>query len=175
MFDEFDIDGNGTQFAWYHIEKTGLMFEKDWKVAALAHGLSVRRVLLPHVEVHTRFRLLLVVREPRAHTRSLWHQTCAHGGPGNTPLPSCPRFGEWVRRWRDWHGGKGGEVPKGWGGGPIDYQHEALRVALHLNVNTGVGFRNNGVEAHVAGFGFTAGANGLSASVPICTVGLGQR
>ena len=50
-----------------------------------------------------------------------------------------------------------------------------LRVALHLNVNTGVGFRNNGVEAHVAGFGFTAGANGLSASVPICTVGLGQR
>mgnify|MGYP001982042200 CR=1 FL=1 len=32
------------------------MFEKDWKVAALAHGLSVRRVLLPHVEVHTRFK-----------------------------------------------------------------------------------------------------------------------
>ena len=51
----------------YHIEKTGLMFEKDWKVAALAHGLSVRRVLLPHVEVHTRFRRLLVVRELRRH------------------------------------------------------------------------------------------------------------
>ena len=135
VFDPPRFDGNGTQFAWYHIEKTGLMFEKDWKVAALAHGLSVRRVLLPHVEVHTRFRLLLVVREPRAHTRSLWHQTCAHGGPGNTPLPSCPRFGEWVRRWRDWRGGKGGEVPKGWGGGPIDYQHEALRIALHQNPN----------------------------------------
>ena len=50
-----------------------------------------------------------------------------------------------------------------------------LRAALHLNVNTGVGFRNKGIEAHVLGVGFALGLNGVSLSLPVCTVGLGQR
>ena len=50
-----------------------------------------------------------------------------------------------------------------------------LRVALHVNANTGVGIRNKGVEAKALGFGATAGANGVSISSPFFTVGLGQR
>ena len=50
-----------------------------------------------------------------------------------------------------------------------------LRVALHVNANTGAGIRNRGVEAKALGFGCTAGANGVSISSPFFTVGLGQR
>ena len=50
-----------------------------------------------------------------------------------------------------------------------------LRVALHVNANTGAGIRNKGVEAKAFGFGGTAGANGVSISSPFFTVGLGQR
>ena len=50
-----------------------------------------------------------------------------------------------------------------------------LRVALHVNANTGAGIRNRGVEAKALGFGGTAGANGVSISSPFFTVGLGQR
>ena len=50
-----------------------------------------------------------------------------------------------------------------------------LRAAIHVNVNTGFGIRNKGVEAKVLGFGATAGANGISVCSPFLTVGLGQR
>ena len=50
-----------------------------------------------------------------------------------------------------------------------------IRVAGHVNVNTCVGFRNKGLEVSVAGFGFKAGANGVSVSSPLLTVGVGRR
>ena len=49
-----------------------------------------------------------------------------------------------------------------------------LRVAIHLNINTSAGFRNNGFELSVAGCGFAIGANGFSVSVPVCTVGIAR-
>jgi len=49
-----------------------------------------------------------------------------------------------------------------------------VRVAGHLNINTGIGVRNKGLEASVAGFGFKAGANGVSVSVPLLTISLGR-
>jgi hypothetical protein len=49
-----------------------------------------------------------------------------------------------------------------------------VRVAIHLNANTAIGVRSEGVEISLLGFGFTAGANGLSASLPVCTVGVGR-
>ena len=50
-----------------------------------------------------------------------------------------------------------------------------LRFATHVNLNSGIGVRNDGVEVSAIGFGFTAGKNGVSASLPVFTVGLGQR
>jgi hypothetical protein len=50
-----------------------------------------------------------------------------------------------------------------------------VRLAGHLNVNTCVGFRNKGLEVCVGGFGLKAGANGVSVSVPLLTVGIGRR
>lgn len=50
-----------------------------------------------------------------------------------------------------------------------------LRVALHCNLNTGVGVRNQGVEISALGVGATVGANGFSTSLPCLTCGLGQR
>lgn len=49
-----------------------------------------------------------------------------------------------------------------------------VRVAIHLNANTGVGLRGGGMEVSLLGFGFTAGMNGVSASLPFCTLGVGR-
>ena len=49
-----------------------------------------------------------------------------------------------------------------------------IRVAVHANVNTAFGVRSGGLEISLCGVGFTAGANGVSASVPCCTVGVGR-
>ena len=59
--------------------------------------------------------------------------------------------------------------------GRIEGGFGPVRVAAHLNVNTALGFRNKGLEILVAGVGFKAGANGVSASVPFLTVGIGRR
>ena len=50
-----------------------------------------------------------------------------------------------------------------------------VRVATHVNINTCIGFRNRGLEIVVAGVGLKAGANGLSVSLPVVTVGIGRR
>lgn len=50
-----------------------------------------------------------------------------------------------------------------------------LRMALHCNINTGIGIRNQGVEISALGVGANVGANGVSASLPCLTCGLGQR
>ena len=50
-----------------------------------------------------------------------------------------------------------------------------IRVAGHVNVNTCVGYRNKGLEVAVGGFGFKAGANGVSVSIPLLTLGVGRR
>lgn len=50
-----------------------------------------------------------------------------------------------------------------------------IRVAAHLNANTSIGFRNHGLEISVIGFGVKAGANGISASIPVFTIGIGRR
>jgi len=50
-----------------------------------------------------------------------------------------------------------------------------LRVALHCNLNTGIGVRNQGVEVSALGVGAAVGANGFSTSLPCLTCGLGQR
>ena len=50
-----------------------------------------------------------------------------------------------------------------------------LRFALHLNINTGIGFRNRDLEASLLGFGIHVGHNGVSLSWPWCTVGLGRQ
>ena len=49
-----------------------------------------------------------------------------------------------------------------------------LRVALHCNFNTGLGFRNQGFEISGLGVGASIGANGISGSLPCLTIGLGQ-
>lgn len=50
-----------------------------------------------------------------------------------------------------------------------------IRVAGHVNVNTCVGFRNQGLEVAVGGFGLKAGANGLCVSCPVLSIGVGRR
>jgi len=50
-----------------------------------------------------------------------------------------------------------------------------IRVAAHINANTAVGVRNEGLEVSAIGFGFKAGANGFSASIPFCTVAIGRQ
>lgn len=50
-----------------------------------------------------------------------------------------------------------------------------VRVAAHVNINTCIGVRNKGLELLVGGVGFKAGANGVSVSLPVLTVGIGRR
>ena len=50
-----------------------------------------------------------------------------------------------------------------------------VRVALGLNINTGVVVRNQGLEAAVGGFGLKVGANGFSVSCPVVSLGIGRR
>ena len=47
-----------------------------------------------------------------------------------------------------------------------------LRAALHLNLNTGVGFRKKGVEAHAPGVGVSLGLNGFSLGLNGVSLGL---
>ena len=49
-----------------------------------------------------------------------------------------------------------------------------VRVALHFNINTCIGVRNRGFEVSAVGFGFKAGANGVSVSVPLLTISIGR-
>ena len=50
-----------------------------------------------------------------------------------------------------------------------------IRVAVHININTCLGWRNRGLELLVGGFGVKLGANGVSVSLPVLTVGIGRR
>ena len=49
-----------------------------------------------------------------------------------------------------------------------------IRAATHLNVNTGIGVRNEGFEVSAGGAGFAVGGNGVWISTPCCTVGIGR-
>jgi len=124
------ISGGNTTFAWYHVEKTGLQFRQDWNSACDWHNRSFLQ-LYPGKYRYQHMRLLLiVVRQPYLHTRSVWHHTCLTAG--------CVPFAEWVEAFAERFRMNKSYIRKqgltripSWGGPPINYQSRYLEHKLH--------------------------------------------
>ena len=117
------FDGNGTQLRGTTSRRPGSCLRRTGRPPRRPRAERPPRAAAARRGAHP-LRLLVGARASGAHARSGTRP--AHGGPGNAAA-SCPLPGSGCGGATGTAAGRRGA--KGWGGGPINYQHEALRVA----------------------------------------------